>query len=248
MLRMQQTAMQSQTLPLPQAKNGRTSKLVSSRKTHWHRVVFRKIAEIAGQYLRKGSKIYVEGKMVTREWEKDGVKRYTTEIIVDMGGTMQMLDGRDDSGGQNTNRAPQNNQQGQQRQQQNLSSSASKIKVSSTKVSSNQRSNRSQQMINSTMTYLSRILDMNNKRTTKELMALLGQAVDLIDVPEKDCRCHVSPPCNDCVEHGHARDICDQIECALEADYIETDALNDLNNAYYKSINNLSHDFTKHSA
>ncbi len=74
-------------------------------------------------------------------------------------------------------------------------------------------------------------------------MALLGQAVDLIDVPEKDCRCHVSPPCNDCVEHGHARDICDQIECALEADYIETDALNDLNNAYYKSINNLSHAF-----
>lgn len=74
-------------------------------------------------------------------------------------------------------------------------------------------------------------------------MALLEQAVGLIDAPEKDCRCHVSPPCNDCVEHGHARDICEQIECALKADYIETDALNDLNNAYYKSIKNLSHDF-----
>lgn len=69
-------------------------------RTEWHRVsIFGKIAEIAGQYLKKGSKIYVEGKLQTREWEKDGVKRYTTEIIVGMGGTMQMLDGRDDGGG-----------------------------------------------------------------------------------------------------------------------------------------------------
>lgn len=78
---------------------------------------------------------------------------------------------------------------------------------------------------------------MNNKRTTKELMALLEQAVDLIDAPEKDCRCHVSPPCNDCVEHGHARDISEQIECALEADYIETDALNDLSNDLIEALN-----------
>lgn len=88
-------------------------------RTEWHRVsFFGKIAEIVGQYVNKGSKLYIEGRLQTREWEKDGVKRYTTEIVVDMGGTMQMLDGRDDSGGQNTNRAPQNNQQGQQRQQQ----------------------------------------------------------------------------------------------------------------------------------
>lgn len=67
-------------------------------RTEWHRVVFfGKLAEIAGEYLRKGSKVYVEGRLQTREWEKDGVKRYTTEIVVDMGGTMQMLDGRNDN-------------------------------------------------------------------------------------------------------------------------------------------------------
>ena len=71
-------------------------------RTEWHRVsFFGKIAEIAGQYLRKGSKVYIEGRLQTREWEKDGVKRYTTEIIVDMGGTMQMLDGRGDNEAEN---------------------------------------------------------------------------------------------------------------------------------------------------
>ena len=68
-------------------------------RTEWHRVVFfGKLAEIVGQYLRKGSKIYVEGRLQTREWEKDGVKRYTTEVIVDFGGQMQMLDGRAEAG------------------------------------------------------------------------------------------------------------------------------------------------------
>lgn len=62
-------------------------------RTEWHRVVFfGKLAEIAGQYLRKGSKVYIEGRLQTREWEKDGIKRYTTEIVVDIGGQMQMLD------------------------------------------------------------------------------------------------------------------------------------------------------------
>lgn len=69
-------------------------------KTEWHRVsIFGKLAEIAGQYLKKGSKVYIEGRNQTREWEKDGVKRYTTEVIVDMRGTMQMLDGRGDGQG-----------------------------------------------------------------------------------------------------------------------------------------------------
>ncbi len=69
-------------------------------KTEWHRVaLFGKVAEIAGEYLRKGSQVYIEGKLQTREWEKDGVKRYTTEIIVDMQGTMQLLGGRPDNGG-----------------------------------------------------------------------------------------------------------------------------------------------------
>ncbi|WP_248920497.1 single-stranded DNA-binding protein [Pseudomonas entomophila] len=70
-------------------------------KTEWHRVVlFGKVAEIAGEYLRKGSQVYIEGKLKTREWEKDGIKRYVTEVHVDINGTMQLLGGR-----------PQNQQQ-----------------------------------------------------------------------------------------------------------------------------------------
>jgi len=64
-------------------------------KTEWHRIVFfGRLAEVVGQYVRKGSKLYVEGKLQTREWEKDGIKRYTTEIVVDINGQMQMLDSR----------------------------------------------------------------------------------------------------------------------------------------------------------
>lgn len=64
-------------------------------RTEWHRVVlFGKVAEIAGEYLRKGSQCYIEGKLQTREWEKDGIKRYTTEIVVDINGTMQLLGSR----------------------------------------------------------------------------------------------------------------------------------------------------------
>jgi single-strand DNA-binding protein len=64
-------------------------------KTEWHRVsLFGKVAEIAGEWLKKGSQVYIEGKLQTREWEKDGIKRYTTEIVVDMQGTMQLLGGR----------------------------------------------------------------------------------------------------------------------------------------------------------
>lgn len=52
-------------------------------RTEWHRVtMFGKVAEIAGKYLRKGSQCYISGKLQTREWEKDGIKRYTTEIVV----------------------------------------------------------------------------------------------------------------------------------------------------------------------
>lgn len=67
-------------------------------KTEWHRVsMFGKVAEIAGEYVRKGTQLYIEGKLQTREWEKDGIKRYTTEIVVDMQGTMQLLGGRPDN-------------------------------------------------------------------------------------------------------------------------------------------------------
>jgi single-strand DNA-binding protein len=61
-------------------------------KTEWHRVVaWGRLAEICTQYLHKGSQVYVEGKLQTRNWEKDGVKQYTTEIVIS---EMQMLDGK----------------------------------------------------------------------------------------------------------------------------------------------------------
>ena len=62
-------------------------------KTEWHRVVFfRRLAEIAGEYLKKGSKVYIEGKLQTRKWQdKDGNDRYTTEVVAN---EMQMLDSR----------------------------------------------------------------------------------------------------------------------------------------------------------
>lgn len=63
-------------------------------KTEWHRLTgFGKVAEIIGQYLKKGSKAYFEGKLRTNEYEKDGIKRYSTEIVIN---DMMMLDGRQD--------------------------------------------------------------------------------------------------------------------------------------------------------
>ena len=86
-------------------------------RTEWHRVVlFGKVAEIAGEYLRKGSQCYIEGRLQTREWEKDGVKRYTTEIVVDMQGTMQLLGGRGGNNEGGGEYAPR--QQRPQREQQ----------------------------------------------------------------------------------------------------------------------------------
>ncbi|BES69882.1 single-stranded DNA-binding protein [Marinobacter nanhaiticus D15-8W] len=81
-------------------KDRQTGQMVP--KTEWHRVVmFGKIAEVAGQYLRKGSKVYIEGKLQTRKWQgQDGQDRYTTEIVVDINGQMQMLDSRG-AGGDN---------------------------------------------------------------------------------------------------------------------------------------------------
>jgi len=69
-------------------------------RTEWHRVaMFNRLAEIAAEYLRKGSQVYIEGKLRTRKWQdKSGNDRYTTEIIAD---EMQMLGGRGGSGGGN---------------------------------------------------------------------------------------------------------------------------------------------------
>lgn len=73
----------------------------AKENTEWHRVVFfGKLAEVCGQYLQKGKKIYVEGRIRTNKWQdKDGIDRYTTEII---GNEMKMLGGKDDgsSGGE----------------------------------------------------------------------------------------------------------------------------------------------------
>jgi len=79
-------------------------------RTEWHRVVmYRRLAEIAGEYLKKGSKIYIEGKLQTRKWQDNqGQDRYTTEII---GNEMQMLDSRGGGAGNfagnNSSMAPQ---------------------------------------------------------------------------------------------------------------------------------------------
>ena len=67
-------------------------------KTEWHRVIFfNRLAEIVEQYVKKGTKLYIEGRLQTRSWEQDGVKRYTTEVVAS---EMQMLDSR--GGGGNT--------------------------------------------------------------------------------------------------------------------------------------------------
>ncbi len=64
-------------------------------KTEWHRVVlWRRLAEIAGEYLKKGSKVYIEGQLQTRKWEQDSQTRYTTEVV---GRDMQFLDSRSSS-------------------------------------------------------------------------------------------------------------------------------------------------------
>ncbi|HFE7523739.1 TPA: single-stranded DNA-binding protein [Salmonella enterica subsp. enterica serovar Newport] len=87
--------------------------------TEWHRVVlFGKLAEVAGEYLRKGSQVYIEGQLRTRSWDdNNGVTRYTTEIVVSTQGTMQMLGNRQGGQAQNVgggSQPPQQPPQGNQ--------------------------------------------------------------------------------------------------------------------------------------
>ncbi|OZS72125.1 single-stranded DNA-binding protein [Providencia rettgeri] len=88
-------------------------------KTEWHRVcIFGKLAEVAGEYLRKGSQVYIEGSLQTRKWQdQSGQDRYTTEVVVNIGGSMQMLGG---NGGNNQagSQKPQQQRQPQQPKQQ----------------------------------------------------------------------------------------------------------------------------------
>ncbi len=85
-------------------------------KTEWHKVVvFGKLAEIAGEYLRKGSQVYIEGQLQTRKWQdQQGQERYSTEVVVNIGGSMQMLGGR--SSGNDVSQ-PVENRKPQQRTQ-----------------------------------------------------------------------------------------------------------------------------------
>lgn len=100
------------------SENWKDKQGVKQEKTEWHNIVmYRKLAEIAGEYLKKGAQVYIEGKLQTRKWQtKEGQDRYTTEIIAD---SMQMLGAKGQSNSQgNTdyqpaeNNAPQSNKTG----------------------------------------------------------------------------------------------------------------------------------------
>ena len=95
-------------------------------KTEWHTVVlFKRLGEIAGEYLKKGSKIYIEGSLRTRKWQdKSGQDKYTTEIV---GSEMQMLDSRGGAGAQ----MPQDENQSQQRDYKSTPSTAAAAPVAS---------------------------------------------------------------------------------------------------------------------
>lgn len=87
-------------LTLATSESWRDKQTGESREiTEWHRVViFGKLAEIAGEYLKKGSQVYIEGQLRTRKWQdQSGQDRYTTEITVNVGGTMKMLGGKRDN-------------------------------------------------------------------------------------------------------------------------------------------------------
>jgi single-strand DNA-binding protein len=102
-------------------------------KTEWHRIVFfNRLAEIVNEYVRKGSKLYVEGSLRTRSWEQDGITRYATEIVAN---EMQMLDSRgaggaggmqDDQYGQDAQQAPQSTRQSAPQSRQPATSAPSK--------------------------------------------------------------------------------------------------------------------------
>ena len=115
-------------------------------RTEWHRVVlFGKLAEIAGQYLRKGSQVYLEGRLQTRKWTgQDGNERYTTEVVVDQRGVMQMLSGINGNGSQQT--AQQGSQQAAPQQQQMMAQQQSQPIHHQAQAAPNQMANAQPQM------------------------------------------------------------------------------------------------------
>jgi len=86
-------------------------------RTEWHRVViFGKLAEIAGEYLKKGSQVYIEGQLQTRKWQdQSGQDKYTTEVVVNIGGTLQILGSAQDRPNSTSNQQPNNTSQPQQK-------------------------------------------------------------------------------------------------------------------------------------
>jgi len=86
--------------------------------TEWHRVsFFNRLAEIAGEYLRKGSQVYIEGSLRTRSWEDNGVKKYSTEIVAR---EMQMLGSRSNNGDSGSQSDLSRQSEGQQQAPQNF--------------------------------------------------------------------------------------------------------------------------------
>ena len=82
---------------------------MDQERTEWHRVVlWRRLAEVAGEYLKKGSKVYIEGQLQTRKWEQEGQTRYTTEIVAR---DMQFLDSRGSSNNELTQKSSEMNDQ-----------------------------------------------------------------------------------------------------------------------------------------
>lgn len=112
--------------------------------TEWHRVVlFGKLAEVAGEYLRKGSQVYIEGQLRTRSWDdNNGVTRYTTEVIVNTTGTIQMLGNR--QGGQAQNGGGGSQPPQQQPGGQPASSQAAKPAAAAKKGRGKAKSNQTQ--------------------------------------------------------------------------------------------------------
>ncbi|BFI91097.1 single-stranded DNA-binding protein [Enterobacterales bacterium endosymbiont of Anomoneura mori] len=87
-------------LSIATSENWRDKKTNEKKeKTEWHKVViYGRLAEIAGEYLKKGSQVYIEGSLQTRKWiDKNNIERYITEIIVNMGGLMLMLSSRNNN-------------------------------------------------------------------------------------------------------------------------------------------------------
>lgn len=88
-IRYTQTGTPVATLSVATNKSWKNKEGQKQEKTEWHRVIlWSKLAELSGQYLSKGREVYIEGELQTRSWEKDGQKKYTTEIV---GNTMQFI-------------------------------------------------------------------------------------------------------------------------------------------------------------